>query len=313
MSDPRTRFASTAVDLVDRHADTALVYAEIGGQFFGAATARHPERVVNVGIREQLLVNVGAGMSLADMFPIVHTFAPFLVERAYEQIKLGFGHQDVDGLLVSTGGSVDMSTTGRTHQTDADVALIDAVPGFEIHVPGTADEVETLMRAAHRRRGRHYVRVTAQQNSTTFDVAEGRMHIARHGSSHLVVLAVGPTLDAALRGDRDRPHGRCGGDGLLHRDRPTARHRRIACGSGAQHLRPIPRRGGGRAVPGRDIGASCDDCSGRPAAPAAVAGSRARRASPLRVARAAPACLRPRRRRSRTIHQDPAPRARGVA
>ncbi|MGJ0120508.1 transketolase family protein [Williamsia sp. MIQD14] len=198
MTDPRTRFADTAVDLVERDPDVALVYAEIGGQFFGAAAARHPDRVVNVGIREQLLVDVGAGMSLAGVFPIVHTFAPFLVERAYEQIKLGFAHQDVDGLLVSTGGSVDMSTAGRTHQTDADVALIDAVPGFAIHVPGTADEVEALMRAAHRRRGRHYVRVTAQQNSTSFDVADGRLHVARRGSSHLVVLAVGPSLDAAL-------------------------------------------------------------------------------------------------------------------
>lgn len=198
MTDPRTRFADTAVDLVDRDPDTALVYAEIGGQFFGGAAARHPYRVVNVGIREQLLVNVGAGMSLAGMFPIVHTFAPFLVERAYEQIKLGFGHQDVDGLLVSTGGSVDMSTTGRTHQTDADVALIDAIPGVAIHVPGTAAEVEAVMRAAHRRRGRHYVRVTAQQNSATFDTADGQLHIVRPGSSNLVILAVGPVLDAAL-------------------------------------------------------------------------------------------------------------------
>ncbi|WP_299571075.1 transketolase [uncultured Williamsia sp.] len=196
--DPRTRFAETALALVDDDPDTTVVYAEIAGQWFGDDAVTRPDRVVNVGIREQLLVDAAAGMALAGAFPIAHTFAPFLVERAYEQVKLGFGHQDVDGLLVSTGGSVDMASMGRTHQTDADVALMSAVPGFAVHVPGTADEVEQLMRRAHRVRGRHYVRVTAQQNTRSFDVDTPDLHVARPGSGALVMVAVGPVLDATL-------------------------------------------------------------------------------------------------------------------
>ncbi|MEH3155452.1 MAG: transketolase [Gordonia paraffinivorans] len=197
-TDPRTRFAETALALVDEDPDSAIVFAEIAGQWFGRDAVTRPDRVVNVGIREQLLVDAAAGMSLAGVFPIAHTFAPFLVERAYEQIKLGFGHQDVDGLLVSTGGSVDMASMGRTHQTDADVALVAAVPGFSVHVPGTADEVEQLMRLAHRARGRHYVRVTAQQNSRSFDMGTPELHVARPGAGSLVMVAVGPALDATL-------------------------------------------------------------------------------------------------------------------
>jgi transketolase len=77
--DTRTTFAATAADLLDEDLSVALVYAEISGQYFGEAERRHPERVVNVGIREQLLVSVGAGMALTGMRPIVHTFASFLV------------------------------------------------------------------------------------------------------------------------------------------------------------------------------------------------------------------------------------------
>lgn len=195
--DPRQRFAQTAADLVDEDLSVALVYAEISGQFFGDVERRHPDRVINVGIREQLLVNVGAGLSLAGMRPIVHTFGSFLVERAFEQIKLGFTHQDVGGVLVGSGGSFDVSSGGRTHQVPGDIALIDTLPGWTVHVPGHADEVEDALRRAVAGDGRDYLRVVSQQNSTAFPVRPGRFHVVRRGSGATVV-AVGPTLDPVL-------------------------------------------------------------------------------------------------------------------
>ena len=99
----RDRFATVASQLLDEDERVAVVLAEISMDRFRAtgAPARHPARVINVGIREQLLVNVAAGMALEGMRPIAHTFAPFLVERAFEQVKLGFSHQGVAGVLVS--------------------------------------------------------------------------------------------------------------------------------------------------------------------------------------------------------------------
>ncbi|MGA9745829.1 MAG: transketolase, partial [Nocardioides sp.] len=167
-TDPRQRFARTAASLVAEDLSVALVYAEISGQFFGDVERRHPDRVVNVGIREQLLLNVGAGLALAGMRPVVHTFASFLVERAFEQIKLGFNHQDVGGVLVSAGGSFDVSSGGRTHQAPGDVALMDTLPGWTVHVPGHADEVEDALRTAVAGDGRDYLRVVGQQNATAY-------------------------------------------------------------------------------------------------------------------------------------------------
>jgi transketolase len=116
-----------------------LVLADISAASVVEAQRRHPERVINVGIREQALVGVAGGLALTGMRPVVHTFPSFLVERPYEQIKLDLTHQGVGAVLVSFGASYDMSYAGRTHQSPADVALLDTVPGWAVHVPGHPD------------------------------------------------------------------------------------------------------------------------------------------------------------------------------
>jgi transketolase len=199
--DPRTQFGRTASELLDEDLSTALVYAEISARFFGAAERAHPDRVVNVGIREQLLVNVGAGMALTGLRPVVHTFGTFLVERAFEQVKLGFAHQGVGGVLVGVGGSFDASQSGRTHQAPGDVVLMDSLPEVTIHAPGTAAETDQVIRRAVAADGLHYVRVVEQTNSESFS-ASG-FHVVRRGSGGTVV-ALGPVLDEVLAATADR-------------------------------------------------------------------------------------------------------------
>jgi transketolase len=194
----REQFARTAVDVVDTDPTAALVYAEISGQYLGDAHRRHPDRVINVGIREQLLVSAGAGLALSGMTPIVHTFGSFLTERPFEQIKLDFAHQGVGGVLVGSGGSFDIAAGGRTHQSPGDVALLATLPGVAIHVPGSAAEVDAAIRASVGAGGLHYVRVVDQTNTATFPHQPGRFHTVRHHPGAPVVVAVGPQLDAVL-------------------------------------------------------------------------------------------------------------------
>jgi transketolase len=199
--DPRTQFGRTVTDLLDEDLSTALVWAEISGRFFTRAQRRHPDRVVNVGIREQLLVNVGAGLALTGMRPIVHTFGTFLVERAFEQVKLGFAHQGVGGVLVGVGGSFDAAAAGRTHQAPGDVALMDTLPEVVVHAPGTSAETDEVLRRAVAGEGLHYVRVVEQTNTDSF-TGPG-LHVVRRGAGATVV-ALGPVLDDVLTATADR-------------------------------------------------------------------------------------------------------------
>jgi transketolase len=192
----RQVFADTVTDVLDTDQRVAIVLAEISRDLFGNAASRHPERVINVGIREQLLVSVTGGLALTGLRPVAHTFSSFLVERAFEQLKLDLNHQDVGAVLVSWGGSYDLSDSGRTHQSPGDVALLDSLPGWTIHVPGHPAEARALLRDAIAGTGRVYVRLSQRSNAEPLPTGAG-IRIVRHGGRG-VVLAVGPMLDRVL-------------------------------------------------------------------------------------------------------------------
>ncbi|GAA0927223.1 MULTISPECIES: transketolase family protein [Streptomyces violaceusniger group] len=198
MDTMRERFASVVSRLLDDDPRLAVVLAEIGKDGFTDAARAHPDRVINVGIREQLLVGVGGGLALTGMRPILHTFASFLVERPFEQVKLDFGHQGVGGVLVSAAGSYDWPAGGYTHMAPGDVALLDTLDGWTVHVPGHPDEAETLLRdAAAAGDDSVYVRLSAHSNSTPRDIVPGHFLTVREGRRG-VVIAVGPMLDGVL-------------------------------------------------------------------------------------------------------------------
>ena len=198
MTEMRTVFADTASALLDEDPLAAVVLAEISVDMFGKAAARHPDRVLNVGIREQLMVSVGGGLALAGLRPIVHTYAPFLVERAFEQVKLDLGHQGARAVLVSIGASYDAARGGRTHQAPEDVALLDTVPGFAVQVPGHPDEVPGLLRGAVGvlDSGSTYLRLSTESNRSALPLWPG-LQVVRPGRQ-AVVVAVGPMLSAVL-------------------------------------------------------------------------------------------------------------------
>jgi transketolase len=193
----RERFYRLAAEALDADPRVAVVFAEIGvGEM-----PSHP-RFYNVGIREQLMVGVAAGLALEGYRPVVHTYAPFLVERPYEQIKLDLGHQDVGAVLVSTGASYDSAYSGRTHQAPEDVAVMSALPGWTIEVPGHPDELEAAFGRAVAGDDRVYIRMSDESNHAP--VRGDGLVVLREGSAEApFVVAVGPTLGPTLAATAD--------------------------------------------------------------------------------------------------------------
>ncbi|MFF0152618.1 transketolase family protein [Micromonospora sp. NPDC005203] len=195
----RAAFIDSTATLLDEDPRTALVVADISASQFAPAARRHPDRVLNVGIREQLMIGVAGGLALTGLRPIVHSYATFLVDRAYEQIKLDLDHQGVGAVLVSIGASYDGSAEGRTHQSPGDVALFDSLgDGWTVRVPGHPDEVAPLLRHAAASDDPVYLRLSEQRNAEAHPNAD-RLRVLRQGGTGApLVVAVGPMLDATV-------------------------------------------------------------------------------------------------------------------
>jgi transketolase len=198
MTDMRGRFYELAREALDENDRVAVITAQIGNDAIG----EHP-RHFDVGIREQLMIGVAAGLALEGYRPVAHSYTPFLVERPWEFLKLDLGHNDLGAVLVSIGASYDAARSGRTHQAPEDVALVGALPGWTIHVPGHVDEAERLFRQALGGDGRTYLRLSEETNHARVD--PGWLKVLRRGSAGApLVVAVGPTLTPVLEATSDR-------------------------------------------------------------------------------------------------------------
>lgn len=194
----RQQFVETTNELIENNSKVALLLGGISIASFTESINKYPNRVINVGISEQTIVSAASGMAVTGMIPIIHTIAPFLVERAYEQLKLDFGYQKLGGNFITTGASLDYSSFGATHQCPADIGVLKQIPGMQIVVPGTAEEFDTIFRSVYDNGCPTYIRTSRDVNSESQNVKFGKANVIKKGTK-ATVIAVGPVLDMVLK------------------------------------------------------------------------------------------------------------------
>ena len=194
----RQQMVRTLTDALDVDQRLVVLLGNISVSLFEKRLfSARPQRIYDVGIAEQAMVSMAAGLALEGMIPVVHTIAPFLSERAFEQIKDDFSYQQLGGKFISIGASYDYSAEGMTHQGSGDVQVLRSLPGMQIVVPGTAEEFDTLFRASYADGQPTYFRLSERQNAIPQPVRFGQAEVIRQGSLATVV-AVGPMLAPTL-------------------------------------------------------------------------------------------------------------------
>jgi len=198
----RKQFVKTLEDLMEQDERLVLLLGDIGVFGFANAFKRYPERIYNIGICEQAMTSLAAGLAKEGLIPVLHSIAPFVIERCLEQIKIDLCYQNLPANIVSVGASYDYVAVGCTHHCPADVAVLQALPGMEIVIPGTPGDFDRLFRAAYANSHPTYFRLSERSNQHSCNVEFGRAEVIQRGGL-ATVIAVGPTLTWVLEATQD--------------------------------------------------------------------------------------------------------------
>jgi deoxyxylulose-5-phosphate synthase len=151
-----------------------------------------PSRVYNVGILEQSMVSMAAGMSSRGYEVFVHTISPFIIERAFEQIKLDIAYNKNKVILVSANGPGDYNKLGPTHHCFSDVPLLRLVPGLQIYMPGRTEDVARSLEAAMADTSPAYVRLTSRVSAIS--AVPGSVNVEGRVKSDSLNIFIGEAL-----------------------------------------------------------------------------------------------------------------------
>lgn len=191
----RKEFIKVVESIFEKNENVVLLLCDIGVYGFRNLKEKYPTRVINIGVLEQSTVSLAAGLALEGNITFVHTIAPFLVERAYEQIKVDFGYNNLSVNLVSVGSSYDYSKLGATHHAPADISLINNIPNSKIFLPGDKKEFRYSLLKNFNNGKINYFRISEFVNKFTKGIVSGKSKIIKSSKNKRLIICVGPICD----------------------------------------------------------------------------------------------------------------------
>jgi transketolase len=182
-----------------------------------------PDRYFNVGILEPTMVSMGAGLARVGLYPVLHTIAPFLIERSFEQLKLDFCYHRLHGNIVTVGSAFDYAYLGCTHHCYGDLALLKTLEGTQILYPSSCTEFDLLFRETYRNQALTVFRVPGNSHGVEFEPNQIKLGkgIRVIEGNDVTIVALGPQLANAIKAaDLLRQRGRSAEVIYIHTVRP---------------------------------------------------------------------------------------------
>lgn len=180
--------------------------ADFGSPVLDKIRSDFPQRFVNVGIAEQNLINVSAGLALEGYKVFAYAIAPFITMRCYEQVRVSLALlsevRPMNINLIGVGAGYSYVVSGPTHQCYEDITLMRALPNFQVFSPSDHVTAAALFDRCHQTIGPKYLRFDAQvlpviYNDVAPDLQKG-FNEHRRGDS-LCLVATGYMLHTALK------------------------------------------------------------------------------------------------------------------
>ncbi len=200
----RNTFSETLYQCAKADPSIYIVVADISpAGSMGKFQAEYPERFINVGVAEQVMIGISAGLALKGCQPFAYTIATFALYRPFEMVRDDLGYQNLPVTVVGMGAGVIYSTLGGTHHTQEDIAIAGAIPNMQILAPCDPLEcIDATRHCATQKKGPIYLRIgKAGEPKVTENAVEpfvfGKLRYLRRGTD-VCILAYGVIMKLAV-------------------------------------------------------------------------------------------------------------------
>jgi transketolase len=202
----REVFGNTLVALAAEFPDLVVLDGDLANSTRADIFANAvPDRFLEMGIAEQNMVGVAAGLATVGFIPWLSSFAPFLAKRAVDQVRVVVAQPHLNVKLAGGYSGLLTGKTGKTHQSVEDITVFRAMPGMTVIVPADGVECRAAMRAATAYDGPVYLRVTRDPSPVIFDAdyrfAIGRAVVLREGDDIAIISTGVQTVRALAAAD----------------------------------------------------------------------------------------------------------------
>ncbi len=210
--DLRVVYQETMHELLGQNPDIVLLEADLSSAITtNKIDARFSNRIINCGIQEANMMGVAAGLNVSGLKPYVHSFAPFVSRRAYDQVFLSIGYAKRDVFILGSDGGISTEHNGGTHMSFEDIALMRAIPGSTVLEMSDDIMFEHILKQSLSFKGLTYVRIKRRgmkrlyPEDATFEIGKG--NVIKDGCD-ATIIATGIMLEEVLNAHEQlKAHG----------------------------------------------------------------------------------------------------------
>ena len=155
----RNAFIEALIEVAETDLDLWLINADLGFSVLERFAERFPDRYLNVGVAEQNMIGVAAGLAMSGYKVFVYSIANFPTQRCLEQIRVDVCYHDAHVIVTAVGGGFSYGSQGYTHHAIEDLAVMRALPGMRVVAPADPHETRAFVRELARTPGPGYLRL----------------------------------------------------------------------------------------------------------------------------------------------------------
>ncbi len=205
-----TQFATAEIygkalcELGEKHPEVVALTADLGKSTkIGLFGEKFPDRFFNVGIAEQNMFGMAAGMAKAGLVPFLSTFSVFASLRSADQLHTDICYQNVNAKIIATHAGTSFGQAGSTHHAICDLAVCRSIPNLTVICPADGIETYNAVHAAYDNFGPYYIRINRGFDRVLYEDSDYGFEVGKavtvHEGSDLTIIACGSCVFQAVQ------------------------------------------------------------------------------------------------------------------